>query len=222
MPRKGAAFDDRVYPRIVLIYSSFFAPGGGRVHGWSSIERRRGACCCARWTARSTCWGGWRVVSTTGARRCWSSTAVGDAGAAHLRAGAGLRGPERSRAVALRSAAGGAERQAGAGGAAGRQEHAEPAGVGRPQQALSQDQLLGRGDRPAAGDLYLESHADAAGTDRARSGCDRHPALRPSAGALLPRLLRQLLLSAAVHLRRRPVAVCAAAAGQPGCGCRFA
>ncbi len=40
------------------------------------------------------------------------------------------------------------------------------------------------------------SPTHAAGSDRARSGCDRHPALRPSAGALLPRLLRQLLLSA--------------------------
>jgi hypothetical protein len=34
------------------------------------------------------------------------------------------------------------------------------------------------------------------------------------------RLLRQLLLSAAVHLRRRPVVVRAAAAGQSGRGCR--
>src|SRR6478609_3796282 len=42
MPRKGAAFDDRVYPRNVLVYSSFFAPGGGGVHRWSSIERRWG------------------------------------------------------------------------------------------------------------------------------------------------------------------------------------
>ncbi|MGA2169761.1 MAG: transposase [Terracidiphilus sp.] len=24
-----------------------------------------GRCCCARWTARSTCWGGWRAASAT-------------------------------------------------------------------------------------------------------------------------------------------------------------
>jgi hypothetical protein len=51
-------------------------------------------------------------------------------------------------------------------------------------------------------DVYLESHATGARTDRARSGCHRHPHLRSSAGALLPRLLRQLLLFATVHLRR--------------------
>ncbi len=70
-------------------------------------------------------------------------------------------------------------------------------------------------------DLYIESQATLPDPDRARSGCHRHPALRPSAGAVLPRLLRQLLLSAAVHLRRRSVAVRAAAAGQSGCGGGF-
>ena len=70
-------------------------------------------------------------------------------------------------------------------------------------------------------DLYHRVARRAASPDRARSGCDRHPALRPSAGAVLSWLLRQLLLSAAVHLRRRSVVVRAAPAGQPGCGCRF-
>ena len=46
----------------------------------------------------------------------------------------------------------------------------------------------------------------AAGTDRARSRCHRRSAARPSGGPLLPRLLRRLLLSAAVRLLRRPSA----------------
>jgi hypothetical protein len=40
-------------------------------------------------------------------------------------------------------------------------------------------------------------------------------------GAVLPRLLRQLLLPAAVHLRRRSATVRAAQAGQSGCGGGF-
>ena len=52
------------------------------------------------------------------------------------------------------------------------------------------------------GDLFIESHAAPPTSDRARLGRHRHPALRPSAGAVLPRLLRQLLLSAVVYLRR--------------------
>ena len=68
---------------------------------------------------------------------------------------------------------------------------------------LSQDQLLGRIDGPSAdGPLSGISPHRASSPDRARSGCDRHPALRPSAGTVLSWLLRQLLLSAAVHLRR--------------------
>ena len=63
-------------------------------------------------------------------------------------------------------------------------------------------------------DLFIESHAASARPDRARSGCDRHPAPRPSAGAVLSWLLRQLLLLAAVYLRRRSTAVRAAQAGQ--------
>ena len=69
-------------------------------------------------------------------------------------------------------------------------------------------------------DLYIESQRGAADRDRARHGRDRHPALRPSARAVLSWLLRQLLLLAIVHLRGRPVAVRAVAASHnPGCGC---
>ncbi len=70
-------------------------------------------------------------------------------------------------------------------------------------------------------DLYLESYAVPPEQIVLNLRCDRYPALRPSAGAVLPRLLRPLLLSAAVHLRRRSVVVRAAEAGQPGWGCRF-
>ena len=47
-------------------------------------------------------------------------------------------------------------------------------------------------------DLFMESHS----APPEQVVRDRHPAVRPSAGALLPRLLRQLLLSAVVYLRR--------------------
>ncbi len=60
-------------------------------------------------------------------------------------------------------------------------------------------------------DLFLESHAQAAGADRPRPRRHRHAAARPAGGPLLPRLLRPLLLSAAVHLLRRAAAVRAAA-----------
>ena len=92
--------------------------------------------------------------------------------------------------------------------------------VGR-SEPLSQDQLLCRGAGPSAGGPVHRVARHAAHPDRARSGRHRHPALRPSAGAVLPWLLRQLLLPAVVYLRRRPVAVCASAAVQPGCGRGF-
>ena len=57
-------------------------------------------------------------------------------------------------------------------------------------------------DQAAGGHLSgVAGHG--AGADRAQSGCHRHSHLRPSVGALLPRLLRQLLLSAPVHVCRR-------------------
>src|ERR1700691_4231880 len=115
MPRKGAAFDDRVYPRIVLFYSPFFASCAGRVHSRSGIERR--------WSASVA--GGRPQDQPAGAAgglfQRWPCTIagqapfVGDAGTAHLWAGAGIRRPERSRAVALGSVAGAFEWQAGTG-----------------------------------------------------------------------------------------------------------
>ena len=87
---------------------------------------------------------------------------VGDAGAADLRTGAGLRRPQRSRATAAGSAvrrSGGAR---GTGEAAGGQEHAEPAGTGHGhtdrykkitfwKEAI--DELLVK--------MFIESHAKA-------------------------------------------------------------
>jgi Transposase DDE domain group 1 len=71
-------------------------------------------------------------------------------------------------------------------------------------------------------DLYLESHRAAPERIVLDLDATRHPPLRASAGTLLSWLLRQLLLSAVVHLRRRSAAGCAPAAGQPGCRRRFA
>jgi hypothetical protein len=96
--------------------------------------------------------------------------------------------------------------------------------IGYSAEAL--DRLLG--------DLYLESHAtppteivlDLDATDIPLYGHqpERFFHRGPHGQVFVrgvARLLRQLLLSAAVHLRRRPVAVCAVAPGQPGCGGRF-
>jgi hypothetical protein len=43
LPRKGAAFDLRVYPGILHIYSAFFTSGASRAHGRPGIERWRSA-----------------------------------------------------------------------------------------------------------------------------------------------------------------------------------
>src|SRR5947209_6083436 len=104
--------------------------------------------------------------------------------------------------------------------AAGGEEHAEPDGAhaGRlcARRALSQDHLLGRGYRRAAGRDLPGSAQETTHGDRAGSGRHRHAAAWAAGGALLPRLLQPLLLPAAVCLLRRPPLVRAAAAVQPG------
>ena len=55
-------------------------------------------------------------------------------------------------------------------------------------------------------DLFLEAHATPAQADRPRSRRHRRSAPRPPGRPLLPRLLRRLLLPAAVHLLRPPSA----------------
>ena len=66
-------------------------------------------------------------------------------------------------------------------------------------------------DRRAAGRPVPGGAREPPAADRARSRCHRRPPARHPGGALLPRLLRPLLLPAAVHLLRRAPAVRAAA-----------
>ena len=100
-------------------------------------------------------------------------------------------------------------------GAAGRQEHAQPPRTHAParRRPLQEDRPRPAGDRAASSStLFLQAHAQPPDADRPRPRRHRRPDPRPSAGPLLPRLLRLLLLSAAVHfLRRSP-------AGAPSCG----
>ena len=60
--------------------------------------------------------------------------------------------------------------------------------------------------------LFLQAHAQPAGADRPGPRRHRRPDPRPPTRPLLPRLLQELLLSAAVHLLRRPPALRPAAA----------
>ena len=53
-------------------------------------------------------------------------------------------------------------------------------------------------------DLFLEAHERAPNADHPRSRCDRRSAARRAGGAVLPRLLRLLLLSAALRVLRPP------------------
>ena len=66
-------------------------------------------------------------------------------------------------------------------------------------------------------ELFLESHRRAAGADRAGPRCHGRSAARSPGGALLSRLLRRLLLPAAVHLLRRGSAGGEAAAREHRC-----
>ncbi len=77
-----------------------------------------------------------------------------------------------------------------------------PAGGDRSRYKKIVARIRRRGSR-ASSTLFLRLASRAAGPDRAGSGCDRRSASRPPGGPLLPRLLRQLLLPAAVHLLRR-------------------
>ena len=130
------------------------------------------------------------------------------ADAAHLRPRAGLRGPGRPRRAAPRSGAGDPGRQARGAApglrAAGRQEHAEPAGAcaGLGARPLPQDRPRPAGDRAAVRRPVPRGARQAAGADHPRSRCHRRSAARPPGGPLLPRLLRLLLLPAAVRLLR--------------------
>ena len=142
----------------------------------------------------------------------------------------GLRGRERPRDAARRRAAGPGLRTRGPGGRAspsgtgpgtraGGQEHAEPArarGRGGAAEPLPARGPGSGGDRGAVRGLHDRGARGGARADRAGPGCDGRPGPRPPGGALLPRLLPQLLLPAALHLLRRSPAVREAATGEPG------
>ena len=66
-------------------------------------------------------------------------------------------------------------------------------------------------------DLFLEAHRAAAAADHSRPRRHRRSAARRPGGAVLPRLLRLLLLSAALRVLRPPSARGPAAAGQHRC-----
>ena len=68
--------------------------------------------------------------------------------------------------------------------------------------ALSQDQPRRGGDRGAVRRSVPGGASAGAGADHPRSRCHRRSAARPAGGPVLPRLLRLLLLSAALHLLR--------------------
>src|SRR5690606_12452838 len=89
-----------------------------------------------------------------------------------------IRGPQRSRYAAQRSALGGGAGEAGGEApglcAAGGQEHAEPTGVVacRAADALSQDWPRAGGDRTVVRGAVLGGAWTSAAADRAGSGCD--------------------------------------------------
>src|SRR5208337_2213452 len=141
-------------------------------------------------------------------------------------------GFERSRRTAAGSAAGGAGREgrpdgrepsAGAGSrqSAGGQEHAESFGAdesaGGGEGAVQEDRHGSRGGGPAAGGgLSGVPRASAAG-DGSRSGRHGRSAVWAPGRAVLSRLLRGLLLSAAVYLLWPSAVGCALAAVEYRC-----
>ena len=137
----------------------------------------------------------------------------GDAGrAAGVRHRARPRGRDRPRPAPPRSGTrGGARPARGAARevrAARGQEHAEPARARRRGHADRYHRIAHDGAAIEAlfVDLFLDAHRHAAERDRARPRRHRRPDPRPAGGAVLPRLLRLLLLPAALRLLRPPPA----------------
>ena len=150
-------------------------------------------------------------------------------GSARAGAGAGLRGLDRSRHVAPEQAVVAAVRGGGTGPAQGElggfaagQEHAEPdgadgAGAGR-RGTLQEDRGGHRAAGCPAGGPVPGLARGAAGADRAGRGRDGRSPARPPGRPLLPWVLSQLLLLAALYLLRPAVAGGAPADGGPGRG----
>src|SRR5215469_6989478 len=147
-----------------------------------------------------------------------------DAGATNLRAGAGLRRPERSRATTARSAPGGIGWEARSLGTPGRQKYPEPAGTNSCRfpccRTLQQDRLRSRSDRQTARHPVSGIAPKSAAIHRSGFRCDRHPVAWEAGSALLPWLLQPLLLSALVHFLWGPAALCALTALEYRCQCR--
>jgi len=98
-----------------------------------------------------------------------------------------------------------------------RLEHAPQEGPPWRRGAITRSATTG-GHRAPPGRHLCGGPQDAATRDGDRSRCDRQPASRPPGGPLLPRLLRLLLLSAAVRVLRSAPAGSEVAASQHRCG----
>ena len=94
-------------------------------------------------------------------------------------------------------------------------EHAEPTGTGRRQRWVSQNQLLRQIFLAASWGSCSWSPIACPGAGCTGPGCHRHPTIRPSAGALSPRLLRQILLSSAVYASPATSCCSARVSGRP-------
>src|SRR5215472_10044714 len=87
--------------------------------------------------------------------------------------------------------------------AGGRQIDTQPARIGQAgADALSQDRARPAGDRKSTDRSVCRGPRASAAADHPRSRCHRRPAAWRPGGPLLPRLLRLLLLPAALHLLR--------------------
>ncbi len=150
----------------------------------------------------------------------------GTGAAARVRPRAGLRRPQRSRPIAAGSVVGPAVRQIRYRGRSGGGARSGQGGAGkstlnrleltRPnanQNALQEDRFGQQGGGPLLVDLYIQSQPRQPQRIVLDLDATDDPAARPAGRALLSRLLRRLLLSAAVHLRWR--ACCARGCGRP-------
>src|SRR5215469_16945482 len=141
-----------------------------------------------------------------------------------LRAGVGLRRPERSRTATARSTPGDISWEARSLGTAGREKYPEPAGTDSRRfsrcRTLQQDRLRSGSDRRTAGHALSGIASQSAPVHRSGSGCYRHAVAWEAGSTLLPWLLQPLLLSATVHFLWGPTALCALAALEHRCQCR--
>ena len=123
---------------------------------------------------------------------------------------------QRSRTTAGRPGFRHPGRQEGSGGAAGRQEHAEPDGTGYGyERPVQEDHFLEGGHRRTAGELFIESHPEAPAEIVLDMDTTDMPLHGKQEGRFFHGLLRQLLLPAALRLLRRSRSVRAHARSQP-------